>query len=82
MYPTSYLLPLDEVSKDDRTYARLWGRSVLGTRVEKHDPFVRKRRLSMVAAMSLDEGIIATRVVEGSFTHQTFKEYLRDDVVS
>ena len=35
----------------------------------------------MVAGMALDEGIVAARVVEGSFTKQTFMEYLRDDVV-
>ncbi|KAJ7131597.1 hypothetical protein C8R43DRAFT_834908, partial [Mycena crocata] len=26
-YPADYLVPLDEMSKDDRVYARLWGRS-------------------------------------------------------
>ena len=81
-YPSPYLIFLDEVSKDDRTYARLWGRAVLSGRVEKHNPFVRKRRLSMLAAMALDEGIIASRVVEGSFTRESFLEYLRDDLVS
>ena len=35
----------------------------------------------MVAGMVLDEGIIASRVVEGSFTRETFIEYLWDDVV-
>lgn len=81
-YPAHCLLPIDEVSKDDRTYARLWGRSDVGMRVEEHQPFVRKRRLSMVATLSLDEGIIASRVVEGSFSRETFLEYLRDSVVS
>ena len=33
-YPATCILALDEVSKDDRTYARLWGRSERGTRVE------------------------------------------------
>jgi len=80
-YPPNYLICLDEVSKDDRTYARLWGRAPIGDRVEQHDPFVRKRRLSMLAAMALDKGIIAARVLEGSFTHQTFYEFLRDDLV-
>jgi transposase len=80
-YPTDYLICIDEVSKDDRTYARLWGRARRGRRAEQHNPFVRKRRLSMVAGMALDEGIVAARVVEGSFTKQTFMEYLRDDVV-
>jgi hypothetical protein len=81
-YPPQYLVFLDEVSKDNRTYARLWGRAAAGVRVEKHNPFVRKRRLSMLAALAFDKGIIASRVVEGSFTHATFIEYLRDDLVS
>lgn len=35
----------------------------------------------MVAAMALDEGIVAAKVIEGSFNRETFMEYLRDDVV-
>lgn len=35
----------------------------------------------MIAALALDEGIVASRVLEGSFTHDTFIEYLCDDVV-
>jgi hypothetical protein len=73
---------LDEVSKDDRTYTRLWGRSRTGTHVEHHALFVRKRQFSMVAALALDEGIVAAKVVEGSFVRQTFIEFLRDDVAS
>ena len=80
-YPTDYLICLDEVSKDNRTYAHLWGWAQRGQRAEQHNPFVWKRRLSLVAAMALDEGIVAARAVEGSFTKQTFIEYLRDDVV-
>jgi hypothetical protein len=80
-YPTPSLVFLDEVSKDDRTYARVWGRAPAGTRVEKHNPFVRKRRFSMLSALALDHGIIASRVVEGSFRSDTFLEYLRDDLV-
>ncbi|TFK63537.1 hypothetical protein BDN72DRAFT_775797 [Pluteus cervinus] len=30
--------------------------------------------------MALDEGIIAVRVLEGSFTHDTFLEFLRDEL--
>lgn len=80
-YPPHYLISIDEVSKDDRTYARLWGRAPVGRRAEQHAPFVRKRRYSMIVGLALDEGIIASRVLEGSFTHDTFLEYLRDDVV-
>ena len=81
-YDPQILLFLDEVSKDDWTYAWLWGRAPIGKRVNKHDSFVRKRRLSMLAALALDEGIIAARVVEGSFTGKTLLEYLHDDLVS
>ena len=42
-YPAHYLLPLDEVSKDNHTYARLWGRSEVGSCVDAFQPFVRKR---------------------------------------
>jgi hypothetical protein len=81
-YPTEYLMCLDEVLKDDRTYARLWGRSHMGTRVEQHAPFVCKRCFSMVAALALDEGIVAVKVIEGSFDRERFMEYLCDDVVN
>ena len=80
-YPTDHLICVDEVSKDDRVYAWLWGRAPAGVRVEEHNPFVRKRRLSMVAGMALGEGIIGARVVEGSFMRNTFLEFLRDDIV-
>jgi len=35
----------------------------------------------MITSLALDEGIIASRVLEGSFTHETSLEYLREDVV-
>lgn len=81
-YSATSLLVLDEVSKDNRTYARLWGHSKRGSRVEIHQPFVRKRRFSMLATIALDKGIIASQVVEGSFTRDLFLQYLRDDLVS
>lgn len=36
----------------------------------------------MVAALALDEGIVAAKVVKGSFNQDSFLQYLRDDVVS
>jgi transposase len=81
-YPAHYLVPLDETSKDDRTYARLWGRSPVGERVEEYSPFVRKRRFTGIAAMGLDKGIIAARVIEGSSDRDTFMDFLRNDLVS
>ena len=53
---------MDEVSKDNQTYARLWGQAWRGMRVEQHNPFVHKKRYSMVAALVLDEGIVAAKV--------------------
>lgn len=75
------LVFLDEVSKNDRIYARLWGRAPAGERVECYAPFVRGRRLSMLAGMALDEGITAAKVVEGSFTKASFLSFLRHDLV-
>ena len=80
-YPASCLLPIDEVSKDDQTYTHLWGRSEVGSSVEVHQPFCQKWRFSMLAALALDEGIVAVDVVEGSFTQELFIKILRDDVV-
>ena len=39
-YPAHYLISIDEVSKDDCTYTRLWERALVRERVEQHDPFV------------------------------------------
>ncbi|KAE9395216.1 hypothetical protein BT96DRAFT_793379, partial [Gymnopus androsaceus JB14] len=80
-YPPDYLVSVDEVSKDDRTYTRLWGRAPRGQQVEIHGPFVRKRRLLMLAALALDKGIIASKVVEGSFNNELFVEFLHDDLL-
>lgn len=80
-YPANYLISLDEVSKDDRTYARIFGHARRGERVEAISPFVCGHRFSMLAAMALDEGIVALHVVEGSFNREMFMEFLRDDLV-
>lgn len=72
---------LNKVSKDDHTYACLWGWSPCGTHVEQHAPFVCKHCLSMVAALALNEGIVAAKVIEGSFNQQAFMKYLHDDAV-
>ena len=81
-YSATSLLVLDEVSKDNQTYARLWGRSQHSSRVEIHQPFVRKQQFSMLATMALDERIIASQVVEGSFMRDHFLQYLCNDLVS
>ncbi|TFY50469.1 hypothetical protein EVG20_g11499 [Dentipellis fragilis] len=80
-YSPACLIFLDEVSKDERTYARLWGQDRVGTRVEQHAPFVWGCQLSTLAAMALDEGVIAARVVEDSFTMALFMDFLRNDLL-
>ncbi len=80
-YSPACLFCIDEVSKDDWTYTRLWGRSKARTRVEINAPFIRGRRLSMIAGLVLDEGIRAARVIEGSYTKELFLDYLWTDVV-
>ncbi|CAK5274642.1 unnamed protein product [Mycena citricolor] len=80
-YPAHYLVAVDEMSKDDRTYARLGGRAPIGQRAEMYQPFVRKQRYTVIGAMALDEGMIAARVLEGSSDHQTFYDFLENDLM-
>ncbi|KIJ14500.1 hypothetical protein PAXINDRAFT_79036, partial [Paxillus involutus ATCC 200175] len=80
-YPANYLIPLDEMAKDVRTYAWLWGCLPQGTRCEHHDPFVQTQQLSLLAALVLNEGIVAARVLEGSYTYETFCEFLHVDLI-
>lgn len=35
----------------------------------------------MHAAMALDEGIVAAKVIEGSYTKEEFMKFLRQDLV-
>ncbi|KAJ7138973.1 hypothetical protein C8R44DRAFT_543689, partial [Mycena epipterygia] len=81
-YPAHYLVPLDEMSKDDRTYGRLSGRSAVGKRVEVYTPFVCKQRFMEIAALALNKGIIACRVIEGSSDRETFMDFLCNDLVN
>jgi len=72
---------MDEVSKDARTTRRSSGWSKKGKRAEKKQVFVRGRRTSTEALLTLD-GIVAATVVEGSMTKAGFIEYLELVVVS
>jgi hypothetical protein len=71
---------VDETSKDERTPGRRYGRSKKGKRAEKEQVFVRGRRTSTEALLTLD-GIIAATVVEGSMTQELFLEWLKNIVV-
>jgi transposase len=79
-YPPEYLGFLDETSKDERTLTRGYGRSKRSQRAAKKAPFMRGRRTSTEALLSLD-GIVACKVVEGSMTKLLFLEWLEFNVV-
>ncbi|KAG0703208.1 hypothetical protein DFH29DRAFT_803690, partial [Suillus ampliporus] len=71
-YPAHYLITLNKFSKDNMTYACMWGWAHYDEHVEKHYPFVQKIQFSVLGAMALDKGFIATQVVEGSFMCKLF----------
>ena len=80
-YSPEELAFIDETSKDERTVSRRYGRSRRGSRAVKKAPFVRGRRTSTEAVLSLD-GIVASSVLEGSMTKEKFLEFLELVVVS
>jgi transposase len=80
-YEPEELCFLDETSKDERTPTRMFGRPNKGQRAKKKAKFVRGRRLSTEALLTLN-GIVACTVVEGSMTKALILEYLEHNVVS
>ncbi|KAG2749003.1 hypothetical protein P692DRAFT_20654569, partial [Suillus brevipes Sb2] len=76
----SEFVVIDETSKNDRTYARHYGRAPSGDRAQLTDVFVRGDRYSLCAAMTV-EGYIAAQVVEGSFDAQEFYDFVAEDVL-
>lgn len=72
---------MDEVSKDERTCWRRNGRAKKGEQASQKGVFVRGRRLSAEGLLTLD-GMVASKVVEGSMTRELFLEFLEETVVS
>ena len=72
---------VDETSKDERSFARRYGRAPIGQPAEISDVFVRGDRYSLVAAMSI-EGYLATQVKKGSFDTLSFFSFIVDELVS
>jgi transposase len=72
---------IDEVSKDERSIGRRYGRSCYGRRARKSQPFVRGRRTSTVGCLTLD-GFVSGTSVEGSFTKVSFLDWLEHNLVS
>jgi hypothetical protein len=76
----SQFICVDETSKNERTYARHYGRAFLGERAELKDVFVRGDRYSLVAALTID-GYIAAEAIPGSFDSMDFLEFIQEQVV-
>lgn len=66
---------IDEVSKDERTIGRRYGRSQKGIQAVKKQPFIRGRQFTMDALLTL-EGISAATVVEDAMTKVLFLQWL------
>ncbi|QRV79972.1 DDE superfamily endonuclease [Ceratobasidium sp. AG-Ba] len=73
--PANYLVFVDESSLDKRDLDREYGRSLQGEPVHQSAPFVRGDRNSMLPALS-KKGILALEVVKGSFTADTFRNFI------
>ena len=71
---------LDEVSKDERTTQRRYGRSRRNRRAAMRGVFVRGRRVSGEGLLTVD-GMMASTVVEGSMTRDLFLGFLEHEVV-
>jgi transposase len=76
----SQFICIDETSKNERTYARRYGRAFSGERAELKDVFVRGDRYSLVAALTID-GYIAAEAIPGSFDSVDFLEFIQEQVV-
>ncbi|PPQ82244.1 hypothetical protein CVT24_012928 [Panaeolus cyanescens] len=71
---------LDEISKDERTSFRTYGRSRKGCRAPMKGVFVRGRRFSATGLLTID-GMVTSTVVEGSMTHQSYLGFLEHSVM-
>ena len=71
---------IDEVSKDEHTVGRHYGRSKRGKRARKSQPFVRGRCTSTVGVLSVD-GFVTGTSVEDSFTKVSFLHWMELSVV-
>lgn len=79
-YNRSQLCWIDEVSKDDRTYTRGYGRSQRNRRSAQREKFVRGIRVSGTGCLS-EHGMIGSWVTRGSMTQEKILQFLREEVV-
>jgi hypothetical protein len=80
-YTPDELCFIDETSVDERTSFRRHGRAKKSQRASMRGVFVRGRRLTAVAALSMD-GVIAGHVIEGSMRRKGYLHFLEHSVVS
>jgi len=80
-YEPEELIFIDKASKDERTPVRRYGHGPRSEQASIIGPFVHGKRLSAVAAMSTD-GVIAGKVVLGSFDQVRYIEFIELFVVS
>lgn len=77
-YQPRELVFIDESSFDKRTCNRLRGWAKLGGRIIRPVFFLRGARYSILPALSLNDGIFHVEVVQGSFTMDTFNQFIRN----
>jgi len=75
-YRAEQLVFVDESSVDRRTTYRGRAWSIVGTKAQRKAFFLRGRRFSVLPALSLDQGIIHCKIVEGAFRSDSFKEFI------
>jgi transposase len=80
MYEPEELGFLDETSKNEKTAARTRGRARKGRRAIMKQRFVRGQRLSATGLLTID-GIVVSKVVEGSMTRDLYLNFLEYEVV-
>ncbi|KIM59563.1 hypothetical protein SCLCIDRAFT_38445, partial [Scleroderma citrinum Foug A] len=76
----SEFVVVNETSKNERTFARHYGRAPHRQHAQLKDVFVQGDRYSLCAAMSTD-GYIAAHVVEGSFNAEQFYQFIVEEVL-
>ncbi|KAG8920644.1 hypothetical protein FRC01_000657 [Tulasnella sp. 417] len=74
-YTPGQLVFVDESACNRRTVYRNYGWALSGKRAIKRACFVRGRRYSILPALTLD-GIIHVKILEGSFTTESFEEFI------
>lgn len=79
-YSAEQLGFLDEVSKDERTLQRRYGRAQKNARAAAKGVFIRGRRLSAEGLLTVD-GMVASTVVEGSMNREMFLDFMERQVV-